>query len=133
VKESTVAAIRETLEEDPSLSEDGKLRILDACKPSVTEPDSRHFWPVHAISNRETALDRIFARPLWDENDVATVLGVAIDTVRHMKSRNEIPGVVQVNQRCWRIHRDAFLEHFKENGMPRRSRGRPRKTAEPPE
>jgi len=84
-------------------------------------------------AEREAALDRVFARPLWDEYDVATVLGVAIDTVRHMKSRNEIPGIVQINQRCWRVHRDAFLEYFKRNGLPTRGRGRPRKASTPPD
>ena len=80
-------------------------------------------------SAREIALDRALARPLWDENDLAVVFNVAVDTIRHMKVRGEIPAIVQINQRCWRVHRDAFLEHFRRKGTPSAPRGRPRKGA----
>jgi hypothetical protein len=42
-----------------------------------------------------------------------------------MKVRGEIPAVVQANLRNWRVHRDAFLEHSRERGMPKSSRGCP--------
>jgi hypothetical protein len=131
VKQDTVTAIHAALEADPSLPDGQRLSILKLCGDDEgSTGDGAPAWSGRG-SPREAALDRVFARPLWDEHDLATVLDAAIDTIRHMKSRHEIPGVVQINQRCWRVHRDAFLEHFKQIGMPRR-RGRPRKgSAEP--
>ena len=68
----------------------------------------------------------LMKKPLWEEVDVANFYDVTIDTLRHMKSRNEIPAIVQTNLRTWHIHRDAFLEHFKIGGMPKGGPGRPR-------
>jgi len=77
--------------------------------------------------SREEDLARIFAKPLWDENDLAVLLNVEVETIRHMKVRGEIAAIVQVNKRCWRVSRDAYIEHFKVRGMPKKGRGRPPK------
>ena len=75
---------------------------------------------------RGATLERVMLLPLWGEHQLAIILEVKIDTVRHMKSRGEIPGVVNLNMRKWFVHRDAFLEHIKQRGMPQTSIGRPR-------
>jgi hypothetical protein len=75
--------------------------------------------------DRQSHLDRIFARPLWDETDIAVILDVQVDTIRHMKSRGELPAVVHLNKRCWRVSRDAFIRHFEINGASKNRRGRP--------
>jgi len=76
-------------------------------------------------AERSLQLDKIYARPLWDEHDLAVIFDVKVDTVRDMKQRAEIPGIVQINQRAWRVSRDAFLELMKLKGMPQPKRGRP--------
>jgi len=76
--------------------------------------------------NRSRILAELMQKPIWEEADVALFYNVTVDTLRHMKSRNEIPGIVQTNLRTWHIHRDAFLEHFKQRGMPKSSPGRPK-------
>ena len=83
---------------------------------------------------RSSVLAGVMLLPLWGEQELAIVLEVKIDTVRHMKSRGEIPGVVNLNMRKWFVHRDAFLEHIKQRGMPQASIGLPRgsKTTEGP-
>src|SRR5438874_1873200 len=82
--------------------------------------------PSGSTVNRADALERIMQRPLWEEEDLAIVLNVTVDSVRHMKSRGELPGVAQLNLRKWFVHRDAFLEHIKQRGMPKATPGRPR-------
>ena len=79
----------------------------------------------HLAFDRQSRLDRIFARPLWDETDIAVILDVQVDTIRHMKSRGEMPAVVHLNKRCWRVSRDAFIRYFEVNGAPQKKRGRP--------
>ena len=81
--------------------------------------------PEGADCAREVALQRIMSKPLWDEKDLAVLFDVCIDTIRHMKSRGEIPGIVQINLRAWLVHRDVFLEELKQKAMPRSGRGRP--------
>ncbi len=76
--------------------------------------------------DREQVMSKLMSKPIWEEADVAAFFDVSIDALRHMKSRNEIPAIVQTNLRTWHIHRDAFLEHFKREGMPKNSAGRPR-------
>ena len=126
MNKETKTTICFALKEDPSVSDGQRLSILEMCEPPGSTPGSIASRRTNSAISREDALDHVFGRPLWDEHDLATVFDAAIDTVRHMKSRDEIPGIVQVNQRCWRVHRDAFLEHFKLRGMPKRPRGRPR-------
>ena len=75
---------------------------------------------------RSETRDQAMARTLWDENDLAIILDVKLDTLRHMKARGEIPGVVQINLRKWFVHRDAFLEHIRQAGMPKATPGRTR-------
>jgi hypothetical protein len=98
----------------------------------VDGPRLKHrFRRVHrsSASLRDRQLDRIMKRPLWGEEELAVVLDMTIDALRHMKARKELPGVVQINQRKWFVHRDAFLEHIKQRGMPKSTAGRPRGSA----
>jgi len=74
---------------------------------------------------REQKLMLIYAKPMWDEEDLAILFDVTVDTIRDMKQRNEIYGVVRFNLRSWRVSRDAFLEMLKEKGLPQPKRGRP--------
>lgn len=76
--------------------------------------------------DRNQVMADLMAKPIWEEADVAAFYDVSIDALRHMKSRKEIPALVQVNLRTWRVHRDAFLEYFKRAGMPKSKAGRPR-------
>jgi hypothetical protein len=83
------------------------------------------FALVTPSAEREAALERVFAKPLWEEDDLAVIFNVTVESIRHMKVRGEIPAVVQINLRTWRVHRDAFLAYFREQGTPKPRRGRP--------
>ena len=90
---------------------------------SANKPDENQRDPAR---ERRLMLDQIMQLPLWGEDELALILDVKIDSVRHMKARGEIPGIVNLNLRKWFIHRDAFLEHIKQRGMPKAPPGRPR-------
>ena len=71
------------------------------------------------VFDREQQLERIFQKPIWDANDLALILDVKIGTVMHMRSRNQLPGLIQINLRKWVVNRDEFM---KGKGMAKRGR-----------
>ena len=76
-------------------------------------------------ADREAQLRQVMEKEIWGEGDLAVFFNVKVDTIRHMKSRGEIPGTVNINNRLWRIHRDVLIAHFKSAGMPHTRKGRP--------